>query len=94
MKKRIRAADARKRRASANVVDITLIRRAGVGDKTDARIAALTALAIRVFGARDKAMRWLARPHRELGGICPLEMMESAAGARQIEALLRGWGDG
>jgi hypothetical protein len=34
-------------------------------------------------------MRWLRRPRREFGGISALEMMDSEAGARQVEILLR-----
>lgn len=59
-------------------------------DETDLRVARLSALAITAFGRQDKAMRWLHRPSRELGGISPLEMMETEAGARQIESLLHG----
>lgn len=57
-------------------------------DETDARIARLTDLAVEAFGNRHKALRWLQRPRREFGGISPLEMMETAAGARQVESLL------
>lgn len=58
-------------------------------DEVDQRIAAATALALAAFGRQDKAMRWLRRPRREFGGVAPLEMLESAAGARQVEAILR-----
>lgn len=58
-------------------------------DDTDLRIARLTALAITAFRNRDKALRWLRRPRREFGGISALEMMDSEAGARQVEILLR-----
>ena len=57
-------------------------------DSTDARIARLTRLAGEVFRREDKAARWLRRPLRELGGVSPLEMMETPAGARQVEAVL------
>lgn len=57
-------------------------------DETDLRVAHLTALAIQIFGSRDKAERWLRRPRREFGDICPLEMLETPAGARQVELLL------
>ncbi len=59
------------------------------GDATERRIARLTALATKVLGSADKAGRWLRRPRREFGGASPLEMMETAAAARQVELLLR-----
>jgi len=58
------------------------------GDPTDRRIARLTALAIEAFGRQDQAWRWLRRPLREFGELSPLDMMESEAGARQVEDLL------
>jgi len=58
-------------------------------DKADRGISRLTALAVKVFGDPDKARRWLRRPRREFGGISPLEMMETEAAARQVEALLQ-----
>lgn len=57
-------------------------------DESDARIERLTALAVKVFGNRDRAMRWLHRPRREFGGVSPLEMMETEAAAAQVEAIL------
>ena len=57
-------------------------------DETDRRVARLTALAVEILGGRDKAQRWLRRPHPEFGGLCPLEMMETPAGARQVDLLL------
>lgn len=58
-------------------------------DATDLRIARVSALAVKVFGNQDRATRWLRRPRREFGGISPLEMMETEAAARQVEALLQ-----
>jgi len=57
-------------------------------DEADLRVARLSALAAQALGGQDKAQRWLQRPRREFGGISPLEMMESEAGARQVELLL------
>ena len=57
------------------------------------RIARLTQLAEDVFRRKGKAERWLRRPQRELGGICPLEMMETPAGARQVESMLLSYSD-
>lgn len=63
------------------------------GDEVDRRIARLTRLAENVFRRKDKAERWLRRPQRGLGGICPLEMMETPAGARQVESMLLSYSD-
>lgn len=57
-------------------------------DDADRRSARVTALALRVFGNREQAMRWLRRPRREFGGVAPLEMMETEAAARQVELIL------
>ena len=57
-------------------------------DDADRRTARLTALAVKVFGNRDQAMRWLRRPRREFGGVSPLEMAETEAAARQVELIL------
>lgn len=57
-------------------------------DDADRRTARLTALAVKVFGNRDKAMRWLRRPRREFGDVSPLEMMETEAAAAQVELIL------
>lgn len=62
-------------------------------DETDRRIARLTQLAHEVFRRQDKAERWLRRPRRDLGDISPLEMMETPAGARQVEMMLRSYSD-
>ena len=77
------------RTAPDRVARIELVGKPAQTDIADLRIARLTALAIAVFGNRDKAMRWLRRPRREFGGVCPLEMMETEAAARQVEMLLR-----
>lgn len=60
-----------------------------VADAADRRLAELTALAIEAFGDHERARRWLRRPRREFGGAAPLDMVETPAAARQVEALLR-----
>lgn len=62
-------------------------------NELDARITRLTLLAGEVFRRRDKAERWLRRPLRELGGVSPLDMMETPAGARQVELILLQYAD-
>ena len=45
-------------------------------------------LAERVFGDPLQARKWLKRPSVQLGGRTPLEMLDSADGARRVEELL------
>jgi putative toxin-antitoxin system antitoxin component (TIGR02293 family) len=52
------------------------------------RIARITALAETVFGDRDKARRWLSKPKRLLAGTCPMEVLDTEAGARVVEEQL------
>lgn len=58
------------------------------GEDVDQRIARLTDLAVTAFHSQGKALRWLHRPRHEFAGASPLEMMETPAGARQVEILL------
>jgi putative toxin-antitoxin system antitoxin component (TIGR02293 family) len=43
------------------------------------------ALAERVFGEADKALRWLNNPNPHFGGKPPIESLRSALGAREVE---------
>lgn len=70
----------------ARSIELVEIRRSL--DAADRRVERLTALALRAFGNREKALRWLRRPRREFGGVAPLDMMETEAAAGQVEALL------
>lgn len=65
-------------------------RAGGPAAADDAQEAALLELAIAAFGNRERAQRWLRRPRRDFGGLAPLEMLDTPAGARQVAALLRG----
>lgn len=55
-------------------------------DESDrlARIARVTAEAVRVFGDVDTAKRWLARPHVVLGNAAPLDLLDTDSGAEQV----------
>lgn len=55
-------------------------------DESDrlARIARVTAEAVRVFGDVDSAKRWLARPHVVLGNAAPLDLLDTDSGAEQV----------
>lgn len=52
------------------------------------RLAHLTALAAETLGSLDKASAWLQRDNRALGGVCPLDLTDTDAGARAVEAVL------
>lgn len=52
------------------------------------RVVRLLALAEETFGSRDKAATWMRRPTRPLAGERPLDLMDTDAGARQVEELL------
>jgi putative toxin-antitoxin system antitoxin component (TIGR02293 family) len=52
------------------------------------RIARVAVHAFAVFGAEDKAAAWLRRPNRALGGELPIDLLDTDAGARQIEEIL------
>jgi putative toxin-antitoxin system antitoxin component (TIGR02293 family) len=41
------------------------------------------------LGDIDKARAWLTRPNRALGGEAPLSLLDTDAGARQVETVLR-----
>jgi putative toxin-antitoxin system antitoxin component (TIGR02293 family) len=52
------------------------------------RLERIAVQAERVFGAPDKAHRWLRKPKRELRGETPLAYLASEAGARVVEEML------
>ena len=61
--------------------------RAGVG-KT-ARVAGPTlARAVEVFGSKQVATRWLCRPNPALKLKAPLDVITSARGRKEVEAIL------
>lgn len=59
-------------------------------DESDrlARLARILARAEDVLGAADKARRWLGRSNFALGGVKPLVLLDSDAGALVVEQLL------
>jgi putative toxin-antitoxin system antitoxin component (TIGR02293 family) len=59
-------------------------------EETDrlARVAWITARAVRAIGDREKAARWLKTPNRALGGRVPLSLVVSEVGAREVESVL------
>jgi len=52
------------------------------------RLARIGALAIDTFEDRTKALAWLRRPNRALGGISPIEIGNTDPGAKLIEEIL------
>jgi len=54
-----------------------------------ARIGRIHALAVEVFGDSGKAAEWLKRPSRALGKELPLTLLDTDAGAQQVERELR-----
>ena len=52
------------------------------------RFARLVAIASDHLGDPERARRWFKRPNRALGGIAPVEAIDTEAGARQIENIL------
>lgn len=52
------------------------------------RLARVVAIATEYLGDHERAMRWLNCPNHALGGIAPLEAIETELGARQVENVL------
>lgn len=52
------------------------------------RFARLLALATDVFEDEDRAVEWLRRPQFGLGDGIPLDLINTEAGAREVESLL------
>ena len=52
------------------------------------RLARIVALADEFLGDHEKTVRWLKRPNRALGGMTPVEALDTELGARQVENIL------
>lgn len=48
------------------------------------RLAAMTLLAARLVGTHDKALAWLRAANTYLGGVAPLEMLETEVGTQAV----------
>jgi putative toxin-antitoxin system antitoxin component (TIGR02293 family) len=48
------------------------------------RLATMTLMAERLVGTHDKALEWLRQPNRYLGGVTPLEMLETEVGTQAV----------
>jgi putative toxin-antitoxin system antitoxin component (TIGR02293 family) len=52
------------------------------------RLARIIALADEFLGDHERAIRWLKRTNRALGGIAPVAALDTELGARQVENIL------
>jgi putative toxin-antitoxin system antitoxin component (TIGR02293 family) len=52
------------------------------------RLARIVAIANDFLGDRERALRWLKRPNRALGGVAPVAAIDTELGARQVENIL------
>src|SRR5271169_398999 len=52
------------------------------------RLARIVAIANEYLGDHQRAMRWLKRPNRALGGLAPVAAIDTELGARQVENIL------
>jgi len=53
-----------------------------------ARIGRIMAMAEEVLGDPARAARWINKPNRALGGIVPLQHLDTDLGAREVETVL------
>jgi putative toxin-antitoxin system antitoxin component (TIGR02293 family) len=84
-------------RELARILDIpwtTLMRRRRAKhfqpDESDRlyRLAHIAALAADVLEDKARGSRWLRKPNRALGGVVPLQLLDTEVGARQVETVL------
>ncbi|MBI4593893.1 MAG: DUF2384 domain-containing protein [Candidatus Rokubacteria bacterium] len=52
------------------------------------RLGRIAARVEEVLGTAEKAGRWLKKPNRALGGLVPLEQLDTDIGAHQVEEIL------
>ena len=52
------------------------------------RLARVAAIAEDALGAREHAGRWLQKPNRALGGVIPLDLLDTDLGAEEVVAVL------
>jgi len=52
------------------------------------RLALILTFAEEVLGNRERAVAWLQKPNRALGGKTPLDRLDTGIGARQVEQML------
>jgi putative toxin-antitoxin system antitoxin component (TIGR02293 family) len=52
------------------------------------RLARITSMAEEIFGANDRAARWLRKPKTRFEGQTPMQMLQTESGARLVEQML------
>src|SRR5712671_3157044 len=52
------------------------------------RLARIVALAQQSLGSHERAMNWLKRGNRALGGVAPIAVVDTELGSRQVENVL------
>ena len=52
------------------------------------RLARIVALAQQSLGSYERAMHWLKRANRALGGVAPIAAIDTELGSRQVENVL------
>src|SRR5271157_5322084 len=52
------------------------------------RLARIVAISNEYLGGHERALRWLKRPNRALGGLAPITAIDTELGARQVENIL------
>lgn len=52
------------------------------------RLASIVVAAEEAFGSEDKSRAWLNRPNRALGGVTPLQMLDTDIGTGQVRQVL------
>lgn len=52
------------------------------------RAARIVAHAVRALGSKDRAVRWLKKANRSLGGAVPLRWLDNEIGSRQVDDAL------
>jgi putative toxin-antitoxin system antitoxin component (TIGR02293 family) len=52
-------------------------------------VARVRNLAATLFTTDAAIHQWMSRPESALGGVAPVDLLETSAGARQVENLLR-----
>lgn len=61
--------------------------RADEGDRI-VRLAGVFARAVEVLGSEEQANQWLRHPNRALGGVVPLDHLDTQVGVNQVEEVL------
>jgi putative toxin-antitoxin system antitoxin component (TIGR02293 family) len=59
-------------------------------DESDrfARLVRLYRFAVKVFGERERALRWLGKPKHRFDGRTPIQMLRTEIGGRLVEEML------